>query len=260
MLPRTPSRCLAPLLQPHDAFPNVSPYDSPYDSPHDAFPNAQRPPVTGEPDATAAASTARQQVALLAALPAFAPAVVAHVAALLGVAPPPAVSDPLARLSAADPMPRALWSSPSLAELPRWSGSAPATIPHDSADDSAADAATVAALVIPFHSGELAKIRYFISLWPTPPPPPSSAESSAESSAGTPIVFAMNADFASPAGVLAEQSIRAVISISGATNPVYFLSLRQPGATNHYDGAAMSFYQLQHFLGVRHFPAQFPPF
>ena len=127
-------------------------------------------------------------------------------------------------------LPRGPWQSGSIAMLPRWDGAAP---------PAASQLSAKIAIVIPFHDAELHKIDHFLKFWPMTAAPD-----------GISVVMALNTDFGTPSGRVIRGSLLKIWrrhKLEGVM-PLYLLSLRQPN-TNHYDGAALSFYQLLGFLG-----------
>lgn len=134
------------------------------------------------------------------------------------------------------PLPRAAWSTEHIASFPMWFGNEPPPI-----ERSASLEAPALAIVIPFHDRELPKLQQFLKFWPS---------DTNESKVKVPVVMALNTDFDTEGGRVLAESLRQMWKSAGAYDsiPLYFLSLRQP-ATNHYDGAAISFYQVLGYLG-----------
>eukprot|EP00040_Diaphanoeca_grandis_P036836 m.236892 g.236892 ORF g.236892 m.236892 type:complete len:1211 (+) comp33693_c0_seq4:1363-4995(+) len=162
------------------------------------------------------------------------------------------------------PLPRALWSSGNIATLPAWSGPSPPTLDetikrNKTSPTSSTPPASVA-LVIPFHDGELAKIRNSFAMFASNVGTPASANTTLPQQQKlqklvklehtVPFILALNDDFETSSGKVMRKTILRMWKEFAPSNlKLYLLSLRQPKNTNHYDGAAMSFFQLQAFLG-----------
>eukprot|EP00040_Diaphanoeca_grandis_P018289 m.96129 g.96129 ORF g.96129 m.96129 type:complete len:1105 (-) comp26867_c0_seq1:325-3639(-) len=136
-------------------------------------------------------------------------------------------------LQVATPLPRFPWQSENLKKLPAWSGEQPEPL---------SSLSPAVAVVIPFHDGEMTKLRHFLSLWPKV------ATSNASTALLVPVVFALNTNFTTQKGNTIKARLTDLWLRLDFKHPIYFLSLNQPH-TNHYDGAAVSFFQLAAFLG-----------
>jgi len=143
-------------------------------------------------------------------------------------------------------LPRTLWGSSSIGKLPRWAGKVPKIKKQNSTTSSKFPTSFHSvAIVIPFHDGELAKIQHTLKILSK-----TKKMSGLANKKTIPLILALNADFDTHTGRVLEDAILTIWKAHTPSNlELYLLSLRQPPNTNHYDGAAFSFFQLQWFLG-----------